>query len=231
MQVYVAGAAKLTGRQAIVYTAKRKVRSAATQYAMDMNAEVNEIPCGYLSVLRARTAARIKELGQCVQWIRALALEDAAAQTANIPLECKRILVATGSGLTAAGILVGLARMGRIVPVIVVSVSPMASVDAIQATAVKGFGAMHGSFLNVELIRHPFAYSKPVEAYLPDATRLDPFYAAKGLTFVQPGDLFWVPGRRPEMAMPEARPPRRLRKAKVSVPSIDVDKIQPEAPM
>src|SRR5258706_13102282 len=43
MAIYVASTAKILGTKGIIYTAKRKVRSASINYALSLGAEVNEM--------------------------------------------------------------------------------------------------------------------------------------------------------------------------------------------
>lgn len=209
MQIYVADAAKEAGVLGIVYTARRARRSAATQYALDMGAEVNEIgPGGYLSVLRARAKARAAELGQVVQWSSALAVRDTMVQCANLPCHViKRVVVPTGSGLTATGVLAGMAatRTGVCsVSVLAVAVSPMADAKTIKEKATAIIGIKEAKLPRFELVRAPLKYGEPLAAVLPDGTPLDPYYAAKALAYLRPGDCLWVPGLRPLAAMPAA---------------------------
>lgn len=201
MQIYVAAASDLSGRPGIVYTAKRRQRSAATQYAARaQGVELHEVAPGYLSQCRSQARKRGAELEAVVRWDAAGAIEDAAEQVVNLPAEAKRVLVATGSGLTAVGVLVGLARAGRSdVAVLAVAVSGMASAAAIESRAA---GLVQLPLPPVALVRVPQAYGDAVYAALPDGTLLDPYYAAKCLAYVQPGDCFWIPGIRPRAAMP-----------------------------
>lgn len=215
MQVYVAWAAKHTGVDAHVIVAARKNRSASTQYAIDMGANVTEVRPGYTSVLRARAKAKVAELGGAVRWNFKLAVEDAAAQVVGIPDGVKRIVIPTGSGLTAMGVLVGLYRAGLNIPVEMICVSGLADPVATHAKAIDwvygkqvpgGFGIGGGSLppfqIKVGGIVHPTKYAKPVHATLPCGSPLDPYYAAKAKDYIVPGagDMLWVPGCRPAVA-------------------------------
>lgn len=203
MQVYVAAAAKAAGVPAIVYTAKRRQRSAATQYAIAMGAEVNEVgPGGYLSVLRARARDRARQLGGCVRWDPAAAFADASAQAANLPIGTRRVVVPTGSGLTCAGVLHGLAAAGWRGKVLAVCVSAMASRGAIMELVEKRRAKANLRRITLECVACALDYGEPLAAVLPDGTPLDPYYAAKALHFVKQGDVLWVPGLRPLCAMP-----------------------------
>lgn len=199
MQVYLAAASHRTGVKGIIFTAARKVRSDATEYAIRMGADVREVKPGHLSVVRARARAAAKAIGTVVRWDTTLALADTAQQVADLP-DVKRIIVATGSGLTAAGVLTGLARIGRRISVLAVAVSPMATAQVIDSMARIGSGM---DLSPLSIVRAPSAYDDPAVARLPDGTPLDPFYAAKALRFIVPGDLLWIPGVRPVSAMPD----------------------------
>jgi hypothetical protein len=85
MQIYIAAAAKLTGAPGIVYCPARKVRSAATEYAARLGAEINEVRPGYLSVCKARARARAKEIGEVVRWNPKGAIADPPSNAATCP--------------------------------------------------------------------------------------------------------------------------------------------------
>lgn len=196
-QIYVASTAMLLETKGIIYVPGRKVKSSATAYCESIGAEVVEVRPGYLSVVRARAKARAKELGQVVQWNPQLAIEDTAAQCVNIPEDVKRIVVASGSGLTAAGILRGLSQMKRYgVSLVVVATSSQGSIADIEAKAKVEYSGMGR-------IWPQWKYDDHVVAALPDGTPLDPFYSAKAFKYIESDDLFWAPGLRPIRSMPE----------------------------
>lgn len=200
MQIYIAEAAKAAGVPGIVYVPRRAQLTRATAYAREMGAEIVEVAPGYLSVVRSRARERAGLLGRYVRWDAEAAVIDAIAQCENLPKKAKRIVVATGSGLTCAGILAGMAKFGFRQPVMAVCVSNMADAAKIDALArqhtAKGLPRFH--------VEHtPQKYDDPVAASLPDGgTPLDPFYAAKVLPYIKPGDCFWIPGRRASGACP-----------------------------
>jgi 1-aminocyclopropane-1-carboxylate deaminase/D-cysteine desulfhydrase-like pyridoxal-dependent ACC family enzyme len=202
MQIYVAAAAKRAGVPGIIYTARRGERTAATQYAVALGAQVIEWGSGaYLSVLRSKAREHAVGLPSYVMWDPGAALRDAADQCRNLPGWARRVLVPTGSGLTCAGVLAGLAEQGSGATVVAVAVSGMATYEEIIRQAVKVTRRVLPPF---ELIRVPVPYDKWATRRLPDLTPLDPFYAAKALAYVQPGDCLWIPGLRPLAAMPVA---------------------------
>lgn len=196
-QIYVAATARTLDTKGIIYVPSRKHRTSATAYCDFMGAEIVYVKPGYLSVVRARAKARAKELRQVVGWNPELAIEDTAQQCSNIPDDVKRIVVASGSGLTAAGILRGLQRNMRQISLIVVATSSQGTHANIEAKA------------KVPYIHHMVRITpvSPYDAYvcarLPDGTPMDPFYSAKTIKYLQQGDMLWPPGLRPVRSMPE----------------------------
>ncbi|HVN89923.1 MAG TPA: hypothetical protein VMT61_08915 [Candidatus Binataceae bacterium] len=184
MQVYVADCANRHGLPGIVYVAGRKKPTPSTKYAMTAGVDVRPVSPGYLTTVRARARAEALRIGGCVGWSESTAKEDTAAQCANIPDDVKRIVVPTGSGATLKGIVDGMKRLGRSVPILAVAVSGMyEDVDGVEA---------------IHLTRD---YDDEEAAILPDGSYLDPYYAAKALKFVRPGDCLWVSGRRSILAI------------------------------
>lgn len=193
-QVYVAAAAKQAGCRGVVVVPARAKRTPATEWCAAMGAEVVEVRPGYPSVCRAEAKRRAAELGGCIRWDRAKAVADAADQCANLP-ECRRVVVPTGSGLTAAGVLAGLAAAGRRgVTVVAVAVSGMAKESVVLKLAA---GLASGPLPPFWLVPPCCPYGQPRRAALPDDTPLDSYYAAKAVRHIQDGDCLWVPGRRP----------------------------------
>lgn len=204
-QIYVASTAKRLNTKGVIFTAKRKEQTDATKYAGYMGAELNELKPAYLSYIRMQARGYAAKLGRYVQWDQRGAILDAAKQVVDLPLVIRRIVVPTGSGLTAAGVLLGLSQgyQDRELPVVVaVATSPMASREKIIKLA-KSVVNQKIPWAKLEVIGPFTAYDNPAIAQLPDGTPLDPFYAAKAWKHVREGDLFWSPGLRPVMAMPE----------------------------
>ncbi len=205
MSIYVAAAAKQLRTKGIVYTAARKVRTDGIKYAEEMGAEIVEVKPGYLSLIRARARARAIQLGQVVKWSPQAAIEDTMCQCQNIPEGVKRIVIPTGSGLTAAGVMAGVEKYNLNTTVVIVATSSMAVRGAICKTAdlaARGAGCS-GCFTKEVFIPPISPYNQYEIAELPDGTPLDPFYAAKAWMYVMPGDVFWPPGLRPIRAMPK----------------------------
>jgi len=204
MQIYVAAAAKQLNAVGIICIPKRKVKTDATKYAERMGADIHEIKPGYLSVVRK--AARQIQIDQkhVVLWDRKAAIKDTMDQCVNIPIGIKRIIVPTGSGLTAAGIVAAFALrpdQQNWPEIVVVATSPMASEKQIRALAFKLSNSMF--MPPIQFIGPRTPYDVPMVMSLPDGTPLDPFYSAKAWNYMGPGCLFWPPGLRPVISMPE----------------------------
>lgn len=193
-QIYVAATAKQLNTQGIIYTAKRNIRTSATEYCASMGAEINEVKPAYLSYIRIQARKRTATLKHYVEWDRDGAIEDTLKQVVDLPKDIERIVVATGSGLTAEGIITALQALDLNIPVLIVKTSNM---------KIK-FRAPVCFYSGINIIEPRLPYDTPVLARLPDGTPLDPFYAAKAWKYVEPGDLFWPPGLRPVISMPEA---------------------------
>jgi len=198
-QIYVAAAARQNNVPAVVCVPKRRVRSEATCYAADMGAKIVELSPGYISQLRQAARSLPEASGGAVKWNPRSALADATEQAANLPAEADRVVIATGSGLTAAGVLAGLSTRRKPPTVLAIAVSGLADHDAIVNEARSLTQAPLPPF---ELVRHPLPYDKWLVQALPDGTPLDPFYAAKAFGSVRAGDVLWTPGLRPIRAMP-----------------------------
>src|SRR5258706_15398829 len=204
MQIYIAAAAKQLNTKGIIYVPKRKVRSDATLYAIKLGSEVNEIKPGYLSVIRKAARQRAIDLKQYVEWDRKAAIKDTMDQCVNIPIGIKRIIVPTGSGLTAACIVAAFALrpdQQNWPEIVIVATSPMASEKQIRALAFKLSNSMF--MPPIQFIGPTTPYDVPMVMSLPDGTPLDPYYAAKAWKYVERNDILWPPGLRPVISMPE----------------------------
>jgi 1-aminocyclopropane-1-carboxylate deaminase/D-cysteine desulfhydrase-like pyridoxal-dependent ACC family enzyme len=117
------------------------------------------------------------------------AVETSARQTENLPGGMARLVVPVGSGMTLAGVLHGLDRARRRVPVlgIVVGASPERRLDR---------WAPRGWRQSVTLIRSPLPYGRAPAQRSLHGVPLDPIYEAKCLPFLEPDDCLWIVGRR-----------------------------------
>lgn len=159
--------------------------------AQAQGAEIVQHSPGYNSVIVARARADAKEHGwreipfgmECQE-----AVEETAAQIADIPAGVQRIVVPVGSGMSLAGILTGLARAGLDIPVIgvVVGADPEKRLDRYAPDDWRQ---------RAQLIPAGVPYESAVDAVV-GGVRLDPHYEAKCARFLEPGDLLWIVGIR-----------------------------------
>lgn len=209
MAIYVAATAKQLNTKGIIYTAARKKQTDGIKYALEMGSEVVEVKPGYLSLIRSRARARTLELGECVRWSPQLAIEDTIRQCLEGPPfsnEIKRIIVPTGSGLTAAGVIAALSAGVRTdIKVVIVATSSMADHKSILKTGYTAARSYRASAPEIETVFIPpsSSYNKHEIESLPDGTPLDPFYSAKAFKYLESGDLFWPVGLRPVRSMPK----------------------------
>lgn len=166
-------------------------------------AKVIQHEYGYNTVIVARAREDAQERG----WIEIpygmespQAVEFTAPQVKNIPAGVKRIVNATGSGMTLAGILNGLKAEGRNIPVLGVCVGSHPE-DRLDEWAPKDWRDM------VELVTVPTPYEVPATETMLDGVPLDPYYEAKCLPYLEEGDLFWLSAIRPSAVPAEAPDP------------------------
>src|SRR5205814_1683314 len=158
--------------------AARAQRTDATEYALRLGAEVVEVRPAYLSVVQSRARDRAAQLGEHVRWDVMGAVRDATEQVAIADVPAKRIVVPTGSGLTAAGVLAGLHMQGYAIPVLCVAVSPMAEAEDIRTNAKATVAAMVGTVNRIKLpplriVRAKQKYEQWTAGILPDGSPLD----------------------------------------------------------
>lgn len=124
----------------------------------------------------------------------------ARAVPAHLPAGCRRILVPVGSGMSLAGILTGMAHHGHTVPVVGVCVgaSPVKRLNRYAPRRWRDMVCLHDITADVP-------YGMHVDASIGDVV-LDPHYEAKCVEFLEPGDLFWIIGIRPEVSDNETEP-------------------------
>jgi len=213
MQIYVAWSAKQAGVPAHIFVPRRKIKTSATKYAEEMGAIIHEVFPGYANVYRKRARDFAKENGGAVRWDSKRAIRDTVLQCMNLPMECKRVVVATGSGLTASGIMTGLAILQRSdVEVIAVCVSNMADEDNIHHNCNYMLHEMTAHYTDpiltprkpvLRMVKANGGYSDPMFKLLPNGDALDPYYTAKAMPFLTFGDVLWVSGMRPISACPD----------------------------
>lgn len=200
MQIYIAAASESAGCPNYIFTPGRKTPTLATQWAIAHGGNITPIRPGYATQYRKAARDMAQSLGGCIKWDRDLAIEDAAHQTKNIPNN-RRIVIPTGTGLTAIGVIVGIVRNLRAdtSPVLLCPVSDLADIEGIKAKALEILGGT--PLPDIEVKRCAGKYEDGSEYWLEDGTRLDPWYAAKCVPFMEAGDCLWNTGCRPLEAM------------------------------
>jgi 1-aminocyclopropane-1-carboxylate deaminase/D-cysteine desulfhydrase-like pyridoxal-dependent ACC family enzyme len=200
MQIYVAELAHELQRDAYIVVPHAATRSDATNYCINAGARVIEVSPGYPSYCRAslRKFAEQNEI-EIVKWNTQHACDDTAAQVANLPESIKRVIVPTGSALTAAGVAIGLARAHRKIMTLCVSVSQMVRTkDQVLKLCKKYAPTVEIDEDRIKVVNHRMNYRHALrDVRLPDGTLLDPYYAAKAYGACCKGDCLWVVGRRP----------------------------------
>lgn len=127
------------------------------------------------------------------------AVEANAAQVVDIPDGVQRIVIPVGSGMTLAGILHGLRRGGYTIPVLGVVVGGAAE-ERLDKWAPDGWRDM------VTLVESDLEYHDRAPVTVIDGVEVDPIYEAKCLPYLEPGDLFWIVGRRGTAEPPTTSP-------------------------
>jgi DNA modification methylase len=167
-------------------------RTPELEAAAEAGAEVLGHRPGRNSVICARARADAEERGwklipfgmECGE-----AVEETASQVVRVD-GVRRIVVPVGSGMTLAGVLHGLDRIGWDVPVLGVLVG---------ADPTKRLGTYAPAWWKderrVQLKRASTSYDEAARADL-DGVVLDPHYEAKCVPFLGAGDLLWVVGIR-----------------------------------
>lgn len=161
--------------------------------AQAAGAEIVQHPAGYNTVIVARARDDAAARGwteipfgmECEE-----AVEQTARQVANIPGDVRRLLVPCGSGMSLAGILTGLERVGRTdlpVTAVVVGADPEKRLDRYAPKEWRS---------RVTLVPSGLDYHAHAPATRLGTIELDPVYEAKLLPFVEPGDCVWIVGRR-----------------------------------
>lgn len=116
------------------------------------------------------------------------AVDRTAEQVANLPLDAKRIVIPVGSGMSAAGVLHGLQRASRSLPVLGVCVGADPS-ERLDRWAPFGWRRM------LSLEPAGVDYHVRVACHLGGIV-LDPVYEAKCVDFIGLDDVFWIVGVR-----------------------------------
>lgn len=162
--------------------------TAETADVTDHGGTVVRHRAGYNSVLTARATADHAGRAGWVYlplWLRSMrTVQVVAPEVGNVPKDTRRIVAAAGSGMTVAAINTGLAERGMDIPVLAVRVG------ADPTITIKQFGPFGGG--RWELVPGEGGYKEPSYGKWLGDVALDPWYEAKCLPYLQPGDLLWV---------------------------------------
>lgn len=152
--------------------------------------EVVQHSPGYNSVICSRAKADAVATGwreipfgmECRE-----AVLHTASQISNIPETTKRIVIPVGSGMSLAGIVCGLQKAQRNIPILGIQVGadPTVRLDHYAP----GWRDM------VSLVKSEYDYHSPAPNYY-GKLLTDPIYEAKCLQSLQPGDMLWCVGIR-----------------------------------
>ena len=124
------------------------------------------------------------------------AVACARNQTRNLPKEMKRLVVILGSGVAASSILWGLRDLGmQDIPVIGVRVGGGRDGRNIERRLTRFAPVDWRARLTIQQASVP--YEASLEASV-DGVVLDSHYESKAFEFLQPGDCFWIVGKRPQ---------------------------------
>jgi hypothetical protein len=171
----------------------QEVIRAIQSWKADKGAEVVQVKPGYLSQCRSKAKALADELGYTfvkLSMESRMAMNSTRAQVAgSIPEEAKRIVIVVGGGVSAAGVLWGLRDIGREIPVLGVRIGrdPKKQLNR---------WCPMGWEWCMDLVTAEAAYDERVDNVWRGIT-VDPYYEAKCLPYIRPGDLFWIVGIRP----------------------------------
>lgn len=193
----VALVAASLGRECRVHVPAAKASYPELDAARELGAQVIEHRPGYNSLIASRARQDAEVTGavhipfgmQCRE-----AVEETAAQCANIPAQARRVVVPVGSGMSLAGVLRGLrsSNLNRYTPVlgVVVGADPRKRLDKWAS----------GWRNRCTLVSAGTEYTRTAARTRWWGVELDPYYEAKAAPFVRYGDLFWLVGIRPRLA-------------------------------
>ncbi len=152
--------------------------------AIRNGARVIEHRPGYMSVL----SARAREQAEADNYFTVgLGLDyppatlETAKQCANLPNGINRLVTAVGSGHMLEGIVRGLEDLGHYVPILGVCVGRIPDAVVKMETP-----------LSIDLLESPTDFNRPSRVTKLGDLELNPYYEAKCIEYLEPGDLLWV---------------------------------------
>lgn len=165
--------------------------SVITNIKNNSHTEIIRVRPGYNNIIvaRAREYAENRGCGYVPFGMEcARNVEVTSEQVRNIPLECSRVVVPVGSGMSFSSIVTGMSKYGIEKPLLGVRVGK----DPTKIINEYAFGL---DLMDYEIVESSVDYHEPVEAYV-GGYNLDPIYEAKCFEFLKRGDLLWVVGHR-----------------------------------
>lgn len=194
-QLIVASLGQLLAREVHLHVPASKERSETLERAAALGLDrlyVHEHRPGHNSVIAAR--ARTQALEN--RWAHIpfgmehwAAVEQTRNQVRNIPDAARRLVVPVGSGMSLAGILVGMLARGVQVPIlgVMVGADPTRRLDKYAPAFWRQM---------VDLVPAGVDYHVRASHDSIDEIRLDPYYEAKCVPYLRPGDCLWIVGNR-----------------------------------
>ena len=165
--------------------------SVITNIKNNSHTEIIRVRPGYNNIIvaRAREYAENRGCGYVPFGMEcARNVEVTSEQVQNIPMECSRVVVPVGSGMSFSSIVTGMSKYGIEKPLLGVRVGK----DPTKIINEYAFGL---DLMDYEIVESSVDYHEPVEAYV-GGYNLDPIYEAKCFEFLKRGDLLWVVGHR-----------------------------------
>ena len=165
--------------------------SVITNIKNNSHTEIIRVRPGYNNIIvaRAREYAENRGCGYVPFGMEcARNVEVTSEQVRNIPMECSRVVVPVGSGMSFSSIVTGMSKYGIEKPLLGVRVGK----DPTKIINEYAFGL---DLMDYEIVESGVDYHEPVEAYV-GGYNLDPIYEAKCFEFLERGDLLWVVGHR-----------------------------------
>lgn len=165
--------------------------SVITNIKNNSHTEIIRVRPGYNNIIvaRAREYAENRGCGYVPFGMEcARNVEVTSEQVRNIPMECSRVVVPVGSGMSFSSIVTGMSKYGIEKPLLGVRVGK----DPTKIINEYAFGL---DLMDYEIVESSVDYHEPVEAYV-GGYNLDPIYEAKCFEFLKRGDLLWVVGHR-----------------------------------
>lgn len=139
---------------------------------------------GYMSVLQARAREQAAADGYFTVGLGLdypPAILETAKQVANLPRDIKRLVTAVGSGHMLEGIVRGMEDLNLRVPILGICVGKIPECVVNMTTP-----------LDIELIETSTPFNRRAPVSKIGDLELNPYYEAKCLEYMLPGDLLWV---------------------------------------